>query len=261
MASLQLPVDTAARLVSQLGNSGFPLALWDWINTLLPIGHLSSVRYNQPAAGQQVESVDWLFSRGYNDQRIVEQALTSYLSRHWRQDPLLAHVEQLLDPQLVLIRNSDITADDYAMDGFNQPQVIEECNLLGRSADGVYVLAVYRQIGQTPFTLEELSLLRQLGELIVPLVVQHARLTVSTQRSQTQALTYLFDRRLATEGIRLSPRELSICHCLLLGLSSSRIAEQLAVRPSSVKTYVERAFLKLGVSSRAELYAWSLQYA
>lgn len=258
---LQLPLTVAARLIGHLGTSEFPQQLWNWLSELLPLCHLSAVRFNQLAPGLSVSSVDWLFSKGITDPRFAEHALHSYLERHWRHDPLLPHVEQLQDPQLVRIRNSDIDASDYVDDAFSPDQVTEECNLLGRSSDGVYALAVYRQAEQQPFTLEELSLLRQLGEVILPLVIQHARLTVSTLRSQTQSLSYLFDRRIATEGVRLSPRELSICHCLLLGQSAGRIAEQLGVRGSSVKTYVERAFLKLEVRSRAELYAWCLACA
>lgn len=261
MAGSQLAVSTAARLVGQLGTSEFPRELWEWLTALLPLCHISAGRYNQPAPGLSVDSVDLLFAKGVTDPRAAEYAQKSYLARHWRQDPLLPHVERLQDPQLVRIRNSDIVASDYVADAFEPGQVTEECNLLARASDGVYVLAVYRRAGMPPFTLEELSLLRQLEELILPLVIQHARLTVSAMRSQSQSLASLFDRRVATEGIRLSPRELAICHGVLLGLSSARIAEQHGLRESSVKTYVERAFAKLGVQGRSGLYAWCLTCA
>jgi len=124
MKNMQLPIAIATRLVSHLGTKEFPALLWQWLNDLLPLCHLSSVRYNQQSMGLQVSSVDWLFSKGKCDPRLVEQALHSYLAKHWRHDPLLRHVKQLQDPQLVLIRNHDVDATEYVADAFSPAQVI-----------------------------------------------------------------------------------------------------------------------------------------
>lgn len=255
---MHIPLETAAELVASLGGADFPHKLWQWLHARIPLCHMSAARFNQAGADAVVQSVDWLFSHSEDGAEDSEPALLSYLEKHWRQDPLLSHITPLQDPQLVLIRHEDIAAQDYVDDVFRRHQISAECNLLGRAADGVYALALYRQRDQAAFALEELTLLRRLVVLLLPLLVQHARLTVSLRRSHLPSLPHLFDKRLATTGIRLSPREQAMCHCLLQGMSAQGAAVQLGVKESSCKTYIDRAFLKLGVKSKAQLYGWCL---
>jgi DNA-binding NarL/FixJ family response regulator len=50
----------------------------------------------------------------------------------------------------------------------------------------------------------------------------------------------------------LAPREREVLSLVAHGLTNREIAQQLALGEESVKTYLERAFTKLGVSRRAE---------
>lgn len=261
MPNQTIPLDVAAQLVTALGSSDFPLRLWDWLNQQLPITHLAAARFNQPAAKQPVESVDWLFSQGNDDPQTPDDMLRLYLAGLWRLDPLLPQIEQLDDAQLVRLRSADLQANEYFTEMFAGGYVSEETTLLTRAPDGVYAISVYRTRNLPVFQLDELMRLRQAGELILPLIIQHARLTVSIRRSSSQSLADLFDRRLATVGIRLSPRERAACHHTLEGRSAHQIAESLSVRDSTVKTYLDRAFAKLEIRTRADLFSWCLSCA
>ncbi|NLW05604.1 MAG: helix-turn-helix transcriptional regulator, partial [Pseudomonadaceae bacterium] len=53
----------------------------------------------------------------------------------------------------------------------------------------------------------------------------------------------------------LSERERQVCAAVLQGKKSETIAYELEVAPSSVVTYRKRAYDKLGISSRAQLFA------
>lgn len=258
MKPLHIPLDDAALLVSSLGSSRFPAQLWDWLTRRLPLTHIACARYNQPAAGQPIESVDWLFSQGNDDPNTPDEMLQLYLDGLWRLDPLLPHMQSLEGSQLVQLRSADLQANEYFTEMFASGYVAEETTLMARSGDGIYAIAVYRTRQYPAFRLDELTLLRQLAELILPLIVQHARLTVSTRRSSSQSLTDLFDRRLATLGIKLSPRERATCHGILHGQSAHQVADTLSVRESSVKTYLDRAFAKLDIRSRTDLFTWCL---
>lgn len=256
-----LSLDAAAALVASLGSRELPERLWDVLSARLPLCHLSAARFNQPHPEAVIASVDWLFARNINPAHDTGEVAQRYVERYWREDPLLSHIKPLQDPQLVLIRHNDIPAEDYAQDVFRNELVTEECNLLVRGEGGVYVLAVYRMAGQPSFSLEELSLLRRWVPLLLALLMQHARLTVSTRRSELPSLPRLFDKRVATDGVKLSPRERAICHYLLQGWSAPKAAHAMGVRESSSKTYVDRAFVKLGVRSKAELFDWCLRCA
>lgn len=55
--------------------------------------------------------------------------------------------------------------------------------------------------------------------------------------------------------ISLSPREQEVVRLVMKGLSTRGIAQLLDISPWTVSTHLRRVFLKLGVSSRAEMVA------
>jgi len=253
-----LSLDAASSLVRHLGTRGFPAQLWHWLNEQLPLCHLCVGRFRQAAADQPVESCDGLFFAGIYDPGTVDSILRLYLDKYWPQDPVLPYARCVDEKQLVHIHAANLASIDYHREMFGRGELREVCVMLGRAMDGVYSVELFRNRSQPPFQLSELSLLRQLGEFVLPLVMHHARLTVPVARSRADTLLVLFDRRIAASGIRLSPRERDTCHCALQGQTSQLIALQLGVRDSTVKTYLERAFAKLSLRSRAELFSWCL---
>jgi DNA-binding CsgD family transcriptional regulator len=92
-----------------------------------------------------------------------------------------------------------------------------------------------------------------------------------------QELNRLIGRTLATHFLRLNPpdfpfplavlseRERQVCLGMLAGKKAEIIAEEVGVGLSSVVTYRQRAYHKLGISSRGELFAichsWHSQQA
>lgn len=91
---------------------------------------------------------------------------------------------------------------------------------------------------------------------MLPLLIQHARLARLTPRSDDGALLQRFEQRLAASGAALSQRERLVCRAVLQGQPVPQIADTLALKPSSVRTYLGRALAKLGVANRAGLFAW-----
>jgi DNA-binding NarL/FixJ family response regulator len=59
---------------------------------------------------------------------------------------------------------------------------------------------------------------------------------------------------------RLSPRESQVLRQLALGYTNKEIASRMAVSVKSVETYRARVFEKLGLSSRAEIVRYALEY-
>jgi DNA-binding NarL/FixJ family response regulator len=55
--------------------------------------------------------------------------------------------------------------------------------------------------------------------------------------------------------VELSPAETTVAELVARGLSNRRIAEQLFLSRFTVETHLKRIFVKLGLSSRAELAA------
>ncbi|MBN3833877.1 helix-turn-helix transcriptional regulator [Burkholderia sp. Ac-20344] len=258
MSPAHISLSNAGDLVASLGSPQFPARLGAWLReTVDPQSHYSvATRYRRDAPSQSVDSVDVLFFAGGDDPDGTRHALDLYTQGDWRTDTLLPHIERATDSQLVFSCNEDIdTATEYGRH-FALGELGEDCTLLGSERDYVYAFSLFRRRGQPSYTLAEPALLRQLGDFVLPLLIQHARLARLTPRSDDGALLRRFEQRLSASGAALSQRERLVCRAALQGQPVPQIADTLALKPSSVRTYLGRALAKLGVANRAGLFAW-----
>ncbi|WP_325088344.1 amidohydrolase family protein [Burkholderia contaminans] len=258
MSPAHISLSNAGDLVASLGSPQFPARLWAWLReTVDPQSHYSvATRYRRDAPSQSVDSVDVLFFAGGDDPDGTRHALDLYTQGDWRTDTQLPHIERATDSQLVFSCNEDIdTATEYGRH-FALGDLGEDCTLLGSERDYVYAFSLFRRRGQPSYTLAELALLRQLGDFVLPLLIQHARLARLTPRSDDGALLRRFEQRLSASGAALSQRERLVCRAVLQGRPVPQIADTLALKPSSVRTYLGRALVKLGLANRAGLFAW-----
>lgn len=86
-------------------------------------------------------------------------------------------------------------------------------------------------------------------------VARDGQIVVSPQLQQA-----VFDRiRQQASGSRLSAREKQILAGVAAGKSLAAIGEELSLSPATVKTYLHRAYEKLGVSDRAAAVAKAYQ--
>ena len=64
-----------------------------------------------------------------------------------------------------------------------------------------------------------------------------------------------WERKLQQVDKHLTPRELDVCARLLVGMTQDGIASDLSLSVPTVKTYRNRAFSRLGIHFRNELFA------
>jgi two-component system, NarL family, nitrate/nitrite response regulator NarL len=79
--------------------------------------------------------------------------------------------------------------------------------------------------------------------------------TVLAPRVQAAVMAGVRDRRDRAPVASLSDRELQILHGLARGLSAPAIARELDLSSSTIKSYLQRVYEKLGVSDRAAAVA------
>ncbi len=196
----------------------------------------------------------------YRDQRPVK---TDYCENHFREDPFYMAAKNEVLPGAYQIteiapRNFQATAycEDYlaAANGFSD-QVGYLCSV---GNGKTLALTLTRSATYKPFRASELSEF----QLIAPLV------TVALQRIWTlrgEAVTaqapaeevsknranVAFDSFGATT---LSPREHEIVRLLISGKSAKSIARVLGITPGTTQNHIKHIYLKLGVSSRGELF-------
>lgn len=113
------------------------------------------------------------------------------------------------------------------------------------SGSGLLAINLFRHESQPEFSDEEVDRVRRVSPLVLAAVERHIALS---QKEQPAA------------GLleRLPPREREVCARLLKGWTHDGIAADLGISSGTVKTYRDRAFERLGIHHRNELFALAL---
>jgi DNA-binding CsgD family transcriptional regulator len=102
-------------------------------------------------------------------------------------------------------------------------------------------MRIWRDKRRENFSLDELRLLDMLQPAFVTALARAQR---PSQRN---------DVLLNTLSQRLTPREQDTARLVMLGLTDKEIARNLQISSTTVRTHLENAFRKVGVSNRAAL--------
>jgi LuxR family transcriptional regulator, activator of tox operons len=140
---------------------------------------------------------------------------------------------------------------------FDVASIHDECVVVRVVGDARYSISLCRSKRLPPFSIPELSLLKSLGEVLLPLVYLHALQVVDAPaQSEAGPGAGLFAAVAARRGVHLSERETDICSAMVKGQTIASIAAAMRIKESTVKTYTQRAFAKLGIASRRDLLSW-----
>ena len=130
--------------------------------------------------------------------------------------------------------------------------VAERVSVVEEGADrSLFALNFYRHQHQRPLSDTQLAEFGRVGTLLMALTRKHIALTPADEPART------VDRLLALHP-DLTPREVEVCARLLRGMTQEGIAADLGLSVPTVKTYRNRAFGRLGIHFRSELFALML---
>lgn len=130
--------------------------------------------------------------------------------------------------------------------------LLERISVATLEADGsLLAVNLYHHEHQGRFSGIELEGFSRLGGVLLAVVRRHLALTeTSPGGAQTDPRA-----RLESRCPALTPRELDVCERLLRGWTHDGIAADLGLSVATVKTYRARAFERLGLHFRSELFA------
>ena len=183
------------------------------------------------------EVVTCLMSRNFARMRTGELLASRYMDGWYRKDPLLPKLMEMPAGEMRLMQMREIIAGmpaDYLEIFFRQPGLSGKTTVLAAGAERRMMVNFYHGDGSAEPD-ENLLL------LIARLVLQHF------ERRPVSA----YPACLAV----LSAREREICLGVLDGKKAELIAGELDLSPATVVTYRRRAYAKLGISSRGDLFA------
>ena len=224
-------------LVTRTGDLAFARYMLQLVDALVPISRLELSEWTLDEDQASLVCIRVLGSAGQQDDTTAADT-----PRH----PLLPSILQMQDPLLIQLKAR------------HSHQRSRQCNLVSRSGNRRWVIGCQRLADQPAFTLAELSFLKQLADTLLPLVAHHAQLGEENcpPHGTPASLRLAFGKRLGRHAVSLSSREQEVCIGLLTGATVAQMAQQLAVKPSSIETYLKRATAKLGVSGRHGLAKW-----
>lgn len=110
---------------------------------------------------------------------------------------------------------------------------------------GLLAINLFRHESQPAFSDAEIDQVRSVSPLVLACVERHVAL-----HRQSQPAAGVLER--------LPPRERAVCERMLKGWTHEGIAVDLGISAGTVKTYRDRAFEKLGIHHRNELFALAL---
>jgi len=147
------------------------------------------------------------------------------------------------------VRPGDIGSAEFRRRFFDEPGIVERISLVQRGANGWRGLNVARHRSDGVFSDRELDALAGLARLALPML-PHARPSGAFGTAVTSAH---LEERFARQWPALTRRERQVCARAALGLSVEATAIELGIAKTSVVTFRQRAYRRLGVTSPFEL--------
>jgi len=256
--SAAVDVSMVGELMDATGTSSFSDLLWQMLRERLPLTFLtlSTIEPDGNLHGQWLEAGSTedkdlmlpIFEKWIRDRTYVNDPM-------WRLMPLLRARSQDAQPLILLhlLNCEDIRDEEWRQTNYERMSI--RCRLTlsaSHPAVGGLALALFRHASLSEFSEEELNWISGVAPLLMRLALRHQGMHLG---KSLQPKLIALEARLGQVRKQLTPREVQVCARILQGSSFEEIGKSIGIKPASVKTYRDRAFEKLAISSRFELFA------
>jgi DNA-binding CsgD family transcriptional regulator len=247
-----------AGMITRLGLPHFEKDLLDGLHPLFPAGSWSVYRtgpHCQPAI---------FLSASHGMPDTTRDCWRAYLSGPYLHDRSLVREPGAGAPASPLLCH--ITAQEVAAEHrarvYEAHGVAERLSIVCPQHEGsVFAINFYRHVHQHAFSDTQVAALEGMAPALLALTRKHlalAPLPASGVGEPCGALPVLVQRLKRLNG-QLTPRELDVCARLAQGMTQEGVAADLGLGLPTVRTYRNRAFARLGIHFRNELFALLLQ--
>ena len=244
-------------VIEVVGTPRFLRALNTFITGFADCDTLHLQRFRVDANAPQGCHVDWIGSYCSYGDSDLQAVMALYFRRFAANDSIARHVPPERSIELVQRSAAAVADAECKRLIFDVAAIHDECLVIRTIVDAQYSISLCRSKRLPPFSVSELSRLKELGEVLLPLTYLHALQVVDAPAQfEAGSSNGLFSAAAARRGVHLSERETDICSALVKGRTLAAIAETMQIKQSTVKTYTKRAFAKLGIGSRRDLLSW-----
>lgn len=242
-----------APVIAALGSAAFAAELLAALNRIVPVDHLSLMRFADRSRPPVLESAVW------HGGEHVSEVQRAYLRGLYRHDPNLQLAGSRVDTCVLRLRRDAITHRAYREQCYLRAGLVERLTVASSMAGHLVALNLYRREESGGFAAAEVEAIEALASFLGAIAGKHASLLGALLRSRERGdrIAAACARLHALDG-RLTGRELDVLSRILVGMASEGIALDLRIRPNTVLTYRKRGYARLGVSSQAELFSLCL---
>jgi DNA-binding CsgD family transcriptional regulator len=247
-----------ADMITRLGLPHFEKELLGGLYPLFPAGSWSVYRtgpHCQPAI---------FLSASHGMPDTTRDCWRAYLSGPYLHDRSLVRADNAHDQAATLLChiNAQEVAAEHRARVYEAHGVAERLSIVRQQADDtVFAINFYRHVHQRAFSDGQVAALEGLAPALLALTQKHLALAQppAPDRPAASASLQSLAQRLTRLNGQLTARELDVCARLLQGMTQEGVATDLGLSLPTVRTYRNRAFARLGIHFRNELFALLLQ--
>ncbi|MDE2416448.1 MAG: LuxR family transcriptional regulator [Burkholderiales bacterium] len=242
------PVQALEGLIGLIGEPEFESALLQCLHPVVPAASYSIYRTGTACTPQLYMSA----SLGVPD--TTRDCWNAYLSGPYLTDRSLVQ-DQSANRGTVLchITAQEVSAEHRAR-VYEAHGMAERVSVVRQDASSIFAINFYRHAHQAPFRDAHLCDIEALAPALISLAQKQIALSRPTLGVCIDA-DVRWAGRLQKLDPTLSRRELEVCARMLTGMTLDGIACDLQLSVPTVKTYRNRAFSRLGIHFRNELFA------
>lgn len=244
--------NSVARIFDLLGTDEFEAGILSYLNNSIGVDHYTVYRMHgtiaEVVAGASTRGRHVLFPQilepmpATGAQRYLEAAREA---ANTTGRPVLLHVEA-----------TEVTETDLR-NAFIRHEVIDRVLFAGLRGDDWNVVSLLRSRPRCAYSSRELAELTDVADILISAFAKHTAFRSDRGRrhaSQQFKSVDLIERHLRSAGLGLTERELQVSARILFGQVTGGIAVELEVGEETVATYRKRAYQRLGIGSRHELF-------
>ncbi|CAE6798658.1 helix-turn-helix transcriptional regulator [Paraburkholderia haematera] len=252
LSQLALTTGALSPAVEAVGSAQFLPALYEGLVRFVDFDALHLDYDQNSPTGRRV---GWIGSFGKNPE-LIQQTMELYYRSYANDDPTYGEGAEGKEVQLLQVSAQRVDAE-LRRAFYDIGDIHDEC-VVGSVVQNVgYGMSVCRTRRLPPFSLKELSVVKHLATLVLPLAAMHKRLAGALPADSGTAgiPDSLLTQWLGQSRAKLTSREAAVCAAFIQGMTTQAVAQSMGVKPSSVETYAKRAFAKLEIGSRRQLLA------
>ncbi len=234
----------------EVGREGFHRALIRGLRAAVGAEHISHISYNRRGEIDAATALSWRIEA----QPLIDATTDLFVRRWYRRDPNYELVCSATPPagaelprlQTVSVAPAGIADPEYRRLMFERPGFGSKVSLISSWAAQTCYFNLYFSAAQAPVERVQ-AMLQDHGASLLALAHAHERLCAQRLAPPQQRAE-----------LSLSTRERQVLELLREGQTAKQIARELCVAPTTVVTYRQRLYEKLGVGNLKELLRGSL---